>query len=123
MQVQQPSEPVVKEEIVKFIAKDDFERLVGSVYDGKLTIEDMLIKMKGFKLDKCVLCDVCCDYFDKKDPQRRDLMENVLELFKRGFVTKHTIVETFEEILQFAPDLHIDIPLVYKYIEKYFGMF
>lgn len=100
--------------------KDNFMRNIKAVYDGKLTTEQMLTKMKGFKLDKSVLCDVCCDFFDKKQPQRRELIENVLELYKRDFLTKEVIVETFEEILEFAPDFSIDIPHVYLYIGEYF---
>lgn len=119
---QQAFEPPVEiVEEAKFISKAAFESNIKAVYDGKLTSEQMLIKMKGYKLDQRVLCDVCCDFFDKKQPQRRDLMENLLELFKRGFVTKEVIVQTFEEIVEFAPDFYIDIPHVYKYIEEYFG--
>jgi hypothetical protein len=110
-----------RRETSRLIEKDFLKSNVKAAFNGNLTTEQMINKMKGYKLDVQVIYDICCDYYEQKESNRRHLIEILDVLCQREFMTKYEIVKSFEEIVATVEEFICDSPRAYQYIGEYFG--
>jgi hypothetical protein len=105
----------------EIIEKDILKSNVKAVFNGKLTTDQMLMKMKGCRLDVRAICDMSCDFYDYKESDRRHWMTVLGEFYKNGFVSQDEIKAAFDEVVEYASDFIPDCPHAYLYIGQYFG--
>lgn len=103
------------------ITKEVFAELLNAEFAGRLTEEQFMSKMEKFVYnDADVLCDVISYYFDKKENERVNFIDNIIKLSKKGLIGRELIVTAFAIVLELAPEFEIDIPHVYSYIKDFF---
>lgn len=89
--------------------------------DDKYTMEMALEKFQPIVINKDVLYEIYDKYHEKKDSDRENLIQVIVELVRSNKVQRDDNRQALLELMENAPENICDVPLVYEYIAQYLG--
>lgn len=83
---------------------------------NEITLEEIIEKLRKFKVNKDSLNLLYNWAFDQHDNERLQLTEIICECVSRNVLMTKDLLDALKEIIELAQDLVCDLPLVYNYI-------
>ncbi|CAG9807685.1 unnamed protein product [Chironomus riparius] len=88
-------------------------------FKAKITLDMLVADLKKIKITKNVLGQVFTDLFDKKSNERKELIELIYEICRKGLITKVVNVDALKLAIKSIPTVICDVPLAYDYFSEY----
>jgi translation initiation factor 4G len=88
-------------------------------FKAKITLDMLITDLKKIKITKNVLGQVFTDLFDKKSIERKELIELIGEICRKGLITKIVNVDALKLAIKSIPTVICDVPLAYDYFSEY----
>ncbi|XP_070497939.1 eukaryotic translation initiation factor 4 gamma 3-like isoform X2 [Chironomus tepperi] len=89
-------------------------------FKAKITIDMLLADLKKIKITKNILGQVFTDLFDKKSNERKELIELLGDICRKGnSITKAVNIEALKLAIKSIPTIICDVPLAYDYFCEY----
>jgi hypothetical protein len=106
------------------IEENDMELLKDKMkqnFKGKITLDMLVVDLKKIKITKNILGCVFTDLFDKKSNERKDMIDLIGEICRKGLITKVVNIDALKLAIKSIPTVICDVPHAYKYFAEYCG--
>lgn len=95
---------------------DAMKKMLKAYQNEEMTLQDVVEKLKGYKIAKLALVDVYNWVFDQHDKERFQMTEIICEGVSRSSIMTEDLLNALQEIMEGAQELSCDLPHVYSYI-------
>jgi translation initiation factor 4G len=95
---------------------DALQKFVKSYGSEEMSMNDVMEKLRAFKIGRDALVKIYNWVFDQHDKERFHAAEIVCESASRNLIVTSDLLEALKEIIDAAQDSSCDLPHVYTYI-------
>lgn len=98
------------------LVADSIKKLMNSYQCGEMTLDDVIEKLRIYKIDRKVLVHVYNWSFDQHDKERFNVTEILCDCVSHGLLSDIEMTAAYQEIMEIASELACDLPHVFRYI-------
>lgn len=98
------------------LVADLIKKLMNSYQCGEMTLDDVIEKLRIYKIDRKVLVHVYNWSFDQHDKERFHVTEILCDCVSYGLLSDIEMTAAYQEIMEIASELACDLPHVFRYI-------
>lgn len=95
---------------------DAMKKMLKAYQSEEITLNDVIEKLRGFKISKAALVLIYNWIFDQRDKERFQMTEIICEGVSRNIIMTADLLEALQETFELAQDLACDLPKIYCYI-------
>ena len=95
---------------------DAMKKNLKAYQNEELTLNDVIEKLRAFKISKAALSVIYNWIFDQRDKERFQMTEIICEGVSRNIIMTADLLEALQETFEHAQDLACDLPKIYCYI-------
>lgn len=95
---------------------DALKKMLKAYQNEELSLNDVIEKLRAFKITKAALVVVYNWIFDQRDKERFQMTEIICEGVSRNIIMTADLLEALQETFELAQDLACDLPKIYCYI-------
>jgi translation initiation factor 4G len=115
------SEPMSEEDVKTNTEK--FTEALDLFIKKKKNIEVTLEDLKKLRFNKEILAEGYMKYIDKKRKDRVEVISVICGMINKQYITPEDNRAALVEVMDFDPDLLIDVPTIYEFFADYLGKY